>query len=841
MRVCALPRRFAAVCVTAIAVVIVSCVTVPVGWAQGFGGVLTYHNDIGRTGQNPNETILTPKNVNLSNFGKLFAYPLDGSVFAQPLYVPAVTIPGQGLHNVLYVVTENDGVYAFDADGLTVAPLWYVSLVNPALGITAVPCAQMAQSCNVYPIDGITGTPVIDPVTQTIYFVAQTLESGAYFQRLHALDITTGAEKFGGPTIIQGSVHNSKGTLLFDPQHNLPRPGLLLLNNIVYLAWAGSTHGWMMSYDASTLQQLAIICTTPNGDLGGLWASGGGIVSDGTDVFVEAGDGTFDLDSGGKDFADSIVKLDPNTLAVLDYFTPMDQSCRRLNDMDLGSGGPMLLSNQPGPYPNEIVVSGKGGNPCDSFGNPPVWNSLVYLVDKDNLGHYNALGPDPDIQTIEGAPFGYHSSPAYFHGATASYVYLAGLTSEGGTGDTLKQFTLSNGLLSTTPTAQTSFNFVVGATPAVSSNGTTNGILWAQERQDILSSVSNIKPSILYAFDATNVGTMFYSSTQAGNRDQAGPATKFVTPTIANGKVYLATLTELDVYGLLAGQSATTTVMSTNPNPVYGSPVTLTATVTSNGGSPKGSVNFYLKNGTNLVGVAPLVGDQASIQINGLSVGAHTYDATYDGTGSFAVSSAVLTFSVNKAPTSTVINSSSLNPSTYGQPVTFTATVTSSAGAGTPTGTITFQKGGAVLGSGTVSGSGVASYTTTPTQLTGGTDSIIAVYNPDQNHAKSTSPTFSQIVKPEASSTAFTSSPNPSKVGVLVTLTATVTATVGTPTGNVVFKNGTTTLGTKPLVNGTATMTYTFTTTGSFSLKAGYQGSVNNSPSSNTLTQVVNP
>lgn len=832
-----LPRRFSAVWLTALAVLFVSCTMVSEGWAQ-FTGVTTYHNDIGRTGWNPNETVLTPQNVNVSNFGKLFAYPLDGGSFSQPLYVPNVAIPGQGTHNVLYVVTENDGVYAFDADGLSSKPLWYVSLVNAAEGITAVPCAQMAQSCNVFPIDGITGTPVIDPTSDTIYFVAQTLENGVYYQRLHALDTTTGAEKFGGPTVISGSVKNAHGTLAFDPQHNLPRPGMLLLNKVVYMAWAGSTHGWMAAYDATTLQQLALISTTPNGDLGGLWASGGGILSDGTDVFVEAGDGTFDLEDSGKDFGDSVVKLNPSTLAVLDYFTPMDQNCRRLNDMDLGSGGPMLMPAQPGSHPNEIVVSGKGGTPCDPYNGG--YNSLVYLVDKDNLGGYNATGPDLDIQTIEGSVYGYHSSPSYFGGATGTWVYLAGLISEAGSGEPLKQFSVTNGLLSTAPVAESSNVFVIGATPSVSSNGGANGILWAQERQDVLSSTANIHPSILYAYDATNVSTTLYSSLQAGTRDQAGPATKFVTPTVANAKVYLPTLAELDVYGLLAGQSATTTKLATSANPVYGAPVTLTATVTSTGGTPTGNVTFYLKDGFNIVGVAPLVGNQASIQITGLSVGAHTYNATYMGTGSLAVSSAAITFSVNKAPTTTVINSSSLNPSTYGQAVTFAATVTSTAGAGVPTGTITFNKGGVTLGSGTVNGSGVASYTTTATQLTGGSDSITAVYNPDTNHAKSTSAAFTQTVKPEASSTAFTSSPNPSTVGQLVTFTATVTATVGTPTGNVVFKNGTTTLGTVALSAGTATMTYRFPSQGSFSLKAAYQGSVNNAPSSFTLTQTVN-
>jgi len=830
MSICLLRRT----CVLAIASTLLFTFVAPAS-AQ-FGGVLTYHNDIARTGQNLHETILTPTNVNVSNFGKLFAYPTDGPMWAEPLYAPNVTIPGQGLHNVVYLATEQDGVYAFDADGKSTTPLWYVSLINPAAGITAVPCQQMASSCNVFPYDGITATPVIDPKTETMYLVAQTLENGAYFQRLHAVDITTGAEKFGGPVVIQGSVTNKKGQLVFDPQHNLPRPGLLLLNGKVYIGWAGSTHGWLAAYDATTLQQTALICSTPNGNLGGIWASGGGIMSDGTYVYVEAGDGTFDLNNAGVDFGDAIVKLDPNTLKVLDYFAPGDQLCRKLNDMDLGSGGPMLLPTQPGSNPNEILVSGKGGNPCDTFnGN---FESPVYLVNRDNLGGYGGVGIDSDIQTIYGAPYGYHSSPAYFQGPASSYVYLAGLASEGVTGpDYLRQFSLTNGLLSTSAVAQSSNLFQIGATPSISANGTANGILWAQERSDILSATANIKPSILYAFDATNVANTFYSSNQAGARDQAGAATKFEVPMIANGKVYLSTLSEVDVYGLLAGQTATTTTLSTNTNPTYGQPVTLTATVMAGSGSPAGTVDFFLKDGFNLTGVGTLSSDQASITINGLGTGAHTYNASYNGSGTYAVSSGTITFSVAKATTTTTIAGSSLNPSTYGQPVTFTASVTS--GAGVPTGTVTFKKGNGNLGTGTLSPSGIATYTTTATQLTGGSDSITAVYSPDTNHAGSTSPIFTQTVNPEASSTAFTSTPNPSTVGQNVTLKATVTAAVGIPTGNVIFKNGNTVLKTVALVNGVASMTTSFSKTGSYSLKAAYQGSPNNQPSSSTVTQTV--
>jgi hypothetical protein len=821
------------------AFLIVSCFTQPAGWAQTFSGVTTYHNDIGRTGMNTNETILTPENVNMSNFGKIFAYPVDGAIFAQPLYVPNVLIPGQGTHNVAYVVTENDSIYAFDADGLTTTPLWQTALANPAEGITAVPCAMIAVSCNVYPTVGITATPVIDPVGETIYFVAQTLENGVIYQRLHALDITTGAEKFAGPSVIQGSVASGNGTLVFPPGATQTRPGMLLLNNILYMAWTGTTHGWMMAYDATTLQQLAIISSSPNGHLAGIWASGGGIMSDGTDVFMETGDGTFDLELGGRDMGDTIVKLDPNTLAVLDYFAPMDQNCRRLNDMDLGSGGPVLLPPQPGQYPNEIVVSGKGGTPCDPYDGG--YSSLIYLVDKDNLGGYNASGPDLDIQTIEGAVYGYHSSPAFWQGPTNGYLYAAGLVSEAGTGEPLKQWSLTNGLLSTTPTAETENLFIIGATPSVSSNGTTNGIVWAQERQNILSAVSNIKPAILYAYDATNVANSFYNSSQAGSRDQAGSATKFVTPMIANGKVYLATLFEMDVYGLLAGQKATTTSLGASANPVYGAPVTLTANVRSTSGTPTGTVNFFQSDGYNLLGVGILSSNKAQIQVTGLSVGSHTYDVSYNGSGTFGVSSGTVTFSVNKAPTTTVINSSSPDPSSYGQPVTFTATVTSSAGAGVPTGTVTFEQApGTVLGTGTLSASGVATYTTTATQLVAGTDKIEAIYNTDTNHGKSTSAPYSQVVSAEATTTGLTSSPNPSTPGQSVTLTATVSAAVGTATGNVVFMNGTTTIGTVALVNGVATLNHAFMNKGAYKLSASFQGSTDYAVSSGTLTQDVN-
>src|SRR6202521_5511316 len=309
----------------------------PAMQGQGFAGVLMQHNDNARTGQNLNETILKPTNVNSAKFGKIFSYPVDGQVYAQPLYVPNVTIPGQGVHNVLYVATENDTLYAFDADGLTPNILWQLSFINPSKNITTINCIAVRIVCNVFPITGITSTPVIDPNTNTIYLLVRTQENNSSVQRLHALDITTGAEKFGGPVVISAIVAgtgtgSSHGKIMFDTLHDNQRTGLLLANGNVYLAWAGQAHGWIMAYNAQTLAQVAVVNTTPNGTLGGIWQAGNGPATDSLgNIYFATGDGTFDASTGGVDYADTLLKMDAN-LNVLDYFTPMDQACRIPND-----------------------------------------------------------------------------------------------------------------------------------------------------------------------------------------------------------------------------------------------------------------------------------------------------------------------------------------------------------------------------------------------------------------------------------------------------------------------------------------------------------------------------
>lgn len=519
--------------------------------AQSFQGVLTWQNDNGRTGQNLSETVLTPLNVNMGTFGKVFSFPVDGQIFAQPLYISNVVIPGQGTHNVVYVATQNDSVYAFDADGLTTLPLWQVSFINALNGIGPVPCTSPIK-CTIYPIIGITSTPVIDPNSATMYVLARTVESGVQVQRLHALDVTTGTEKFGGPVKIQGSVlgsgYGSKNGRIGFENYGTQRTALLLLNGVVYIGWATGAHGWVMGYNAQTLARTAIFNTTANSVLGGVWQSGAGLASDSKGfIYVTTGDGLFDFSTGGIDYGDSVLKLDAN-LNVVDYFTPMDQACRQSNDLDLGSSGPLVVPPQTGAFPDLLLQTAKGGSPCDLFGTS--YAAPIYLLNRDSLGQYNSV-QDSDLQTIEGSPRGYWSSPAYWQGPTATYLYLSGVTVEGGKGDFLKMYTLTNAQLSTVPVAQSRNIFMVGSTPSISANGSSGGILWAIARNDPLGILPGKHPAILFAFDATNVSKTLYTSAQAGSRDQAGLASKFVVPTIANGRVYVGTQTELDVYGLL--------------------------------------------------------------------------------------------------------------------------------------------------------------------------------------------------------------------------------------------------------------------------------------------------
>ena len=520
-------------------------------------GVYTQRYDNARSGQNTDETFLTPSNVTVDQFGKLFAVPVDGQVYAQPLYVAGVTIPNQGVHNVVYVETQNDSVYAFDADSQS-APLWQVSFLNSASGVTTVPCADVygtgTNACDINPIIGITSTPVIDPTSGTLYVTAKTREplgsnscanNGAYnyCYRLHALDITTGAEKFGGPVLISASVPGTgydsvSGTVTFSGFRGLQRPGLLLLNGTLYIGFGShgdvdSYHGWLMTYDATTLQQLAVWCDTPNGQRGAIWQAGGGISADTKtppNLFVVTANGTFDYNTGGADLGDSVLRMQlvtsPSTqFQVLDYFTPANQATLQANDLDLGSSPALLLPTQPGTYPNLLAVGGKDGR--------------IWLLNRDNLGKYQTN----DTGAVEVLPGIGNDSLFGGMGYWNGNIYIQE------DGSSLDQFTLSNGLMPQSPTYDSAAEYVgfPNPLPVVSSNGTTNGVLW------LVVDDSTTGLATLWALDPTDVSkALLYDNLQAANnRDQAGAFVKFAVPTVANGKVYVGTATEVDVFGLL--------------------------------------------------------------------------------------------------------------------------------------------------------------------------------------------------------------------------------------------------------------------------------------------------
>jgi Bacterial Ig-like domain (group 2) len=523
------------------------------GVTVAYQGMLTYHNDNGRTGQNLSEVTLTPVNVNSTQFGKLISYPVDGAIYAQPIYVASVTVPSQGVHNVVYVVTQHDSVYAFDADGTTPDALWHVSFINPSAGVTSVSQADVHEGAFPAGEIGITSTPVIDPVGGTLYVVAYTDENGNFVYRLHALDLATGAEKFGGPATIQSSVpgtgddSNGQGQVLFIAADNLQRPGLLLLNGVVYIAFAGHSdtrpwHGWLLAYNATTLKPAASFNTTPNGYGASVWESGCAPAADADgNIYVSTGNGTFDADFGGADYGDSILKLESGVLmqsgalTLLDWFSPFNSQHLSEVDSDLGSGGTMLLPDQPGPHSHLLAIAGK-----EDVGSG---KGRIYLVDRDNLGHFNSGSNDQIVQEVLGAINDNDlSTPGYWQG---NLYYASDY-------DNLKMFTLQNGLLSTSPVAASPETLGYrGASPSISSNGSTGGIVWVIDTSAAHGAVTG-GPAVLRAYDATNVFQELYNSSQGGARDTLGPAVKFTIPTVINGKVYVGTASELDVLGPLS-------------------------------------------------------------------------------------------------------------------------------------------------------------------------------------------------------------------------------------------------------------------------------------------------
>ena len=498
--------------------------------------VLTYHNDNSRSAQNLTETVLTPANVNATQFGLLRVLPADGLVDGQPLIASNLSVSGV-LRNVVYVVTENDSVYSYDAD--TGAALVHVSV----LGSGETPSDTRGCS-QVVPQIGITSTPVIDRSVGpngTVYVVAMSKNAaGEYFQRLHALDLVTLAERPNSPVVIQatypGTANNSVGMTSFQPGQYEERAGLLLLSGTVYTAWTSHCdqtpyNGWIIGYDESTLAQSQVLNVTPNGSEGAIWQAGGGMAADSAgNIYALVANGTFDttLDASGfpfqGDYGNAFIKLSSaSTLQVTDYFD-MDNTVAESNgDVDLGSGGAMLLPDQTdstGVVRQLAVGAGKDGH--------------LYVVNRSNMGKFS-MSNNAIWEDMPGAlPGGIWATPAYFQGT----VYY------GDVGGTLKAFGIQQALLGKTPTSQTSISFAYpGTAPAVSANGSSNGIVWA---------VQNSNPAALHAFAADNLATELYNSNQAANgRDNFGTGNKFMTPSIANGKVYVGTPTGVAVFGLL--------------------------------------------------------------------------------------------------------------------------------------------------------------------------------------------------------------------------------------------------------------------------------------------------
>ena len=498
--------------------------------------VLTYKNDLSRSGQNLTESTLTLANVTNSSFGLLRVLPVDGKVDAQPLYVSQLSVSG-AMHSVVFAATENDSVYAFDAN--TGSILWQVSLL--AAGETV---SDMRDCTQVSPQIGVTSTPVIDRSAGThgtLFVVAMSKDAASnYHQRLHALDLTSGAELLGGPTEISATSPTAAGGVaMFVAGQYDERAALLLLNGAVYTSWTSHCDippyfGWIIGYSESTLSPSAALNVAPNSNGGGpsIWMSGGGPAADSDgNIYLLTANGVFEttLDSNGfpnqQDYGNSFLKLSTagGSLSVADYFTMYNEIAESSADEDLGSGGEMLLpdlTDSTNTVRHLVIGAGKDGN--------------IYVVNRDSMGKFNASGNSQIWQQVSSAvPAGVWATPAYFNGT----VYY------GDMGSTLKAFTIANAKLAAAPQSQTSVQFTYpGTAPSVSANGTSNAIVWAHE---------NSNPAVLHAYDATNLAHELYNSNQAGNRDQFGAGNKYITPTVADGKVFVGTTSGVAVFGLL--------------------------------------------------------------------------------------------------------------------------------------------------------------------------------------------------------------------------------------------------------------------------------------------------
>ena len=494
--------------------------------ATGKIDVLTYHYDNLRDGVDSDETILTPQNVNSTSFGKLFSVPVDGDVYAQPLYISDLLMADGTIHDVMFVVTENDSLYAIDANNGAI--LWQDSFTDPNNGIVPVPSAD-TQTEDITPEVGITGTPVIDATTSTIYFVSnvKNTNNDTYAQYLHAIDLVTGKEKFNGPELISASVKNANDTTIsFDPLLGNQRSALLLLNGTIYIAWAshgdnGDYHGWIMSYSTQNVsQQLGVLITTLNGSEGGVWMAGGGLSSDGTYIFAGVANGT--CDPSTQDYGDSMLKLSPNNLKIIDSFSAFNYQELNSNDDDFASAEPLLIQSGL----TSLVIT------ADKLG-------VIYVLDQNNLGGYGK-SKNNDVQEISVGNMPIMNNMAFFNGQ----LYV------GANNMPLESFELSLGIFNTTPVSVTQNEFGnggedgQGTNPVISSNGSGDGIIWALDNTNLWNG-----PTVLHAYDANNLSDELYNSAQVPG-DAAGNAEVFTSPLVVNGKVIVTGVNTVTVYGL---------------------------------------------------------------------------------------------------------------------------------------------------------------------------------------------------------------------------------------------------------------------------------------------------
>src|SRR5579871_1676983 len=773
----------------------------------------TYHNDQARDGWNQSETVLTTTNVNSTNFGKLFSDAVDGQVYAQPLYMPNVSIGG-GTHNVVYVVTENDSAYAFDADTAGVT-YWHDSYIG---GVTMTVAQADVGSCGqITPQIGITDTPVIDTSTGIMYFVAMTKTVSAgvttFTQTLHAVNISTGAETANGPQTIKASgpgTGNGGTTVNFVPQAYKERCALALVNGVVYTSWTshcdfntwGNYHGWVIGYNAANItQQLSVYDTTPNTSEGSLWESGDGpSVDSAGNLYFLTSNGTSESGGGiGPDYPQCFLKLNTtgNAVTVLDYFAPMNQQTMSNADNDVGSAGQCLLPASWGTtaHPNLILGADKPGD--------------LYVVDAatGKMGEFSATANNVP-QTVAAIGGRGYTTPAIYSNGVTQFVYW------GMTGSPVKSFRFVNGQYVTPFFSETSETFGgQGAVPSVSSNGNTNGILWA---------LSSGTPVTLRSYDATNLGTELYNSGQAtGARDSAvGGVVKFAPPSVVNGKVFVPTANSLVVYGLLATPSPTPTG-SPAPTATSTASRTPTATATSTASSTPTATSSNTATGSPTSTATRTPSATPSFTTTSTPTGTGTASPTATAT---STASSTPTATASRTPTATTTGTptNSASPTLSATP---TNTLSNSA---TPSSTLTARATASstptasFTSSWTPSNTSTGSPTQTPSRTSTGTSTLTATSVP--TGTATDTPTLTPVST--ATSTASSTPSSTPTVTPRNTLTSTAT---GTSTPTLAF-TATATPSKTPSATPTATLPATATST-----------PVNSATSSPTATATLSP